>query len=58
MKVLKDDVKYTHMDAKIPRASYNVNEQYKQINEHFADKLDYSGAKCTIKKRLYSIKNQ
>ena len=39
MKVLKEDIKYTKMDNKIPKASYNLNEQYKQINEHFVDIL-------------------
>lgn len=53
MKVLKEDVKYTKMDNQIPKASYNLNEQYRQINKHFADILEYSGAKCTITKKTY-----
>lgn len=53
IKMLKDDVKYTSIDIKVPKASYNLNEQYKQIDNNFANILEYSGAKCTITKKTY-----
>lgn len=58
-KMLHDDVKYTTMDLKIPKASHNLNTQYMQIDENFAEILQYSGAKCDVKKKAYGydIKN-
>lgn len=52
-KILHDDVKYTSMDSKIQKASYDITMQYKQINEDFINILQYSGAKCDIKKKTY-----
>ena len=59
-KLLHDEVKYTSMDARTPKAANNVSLQYKQIDEHFIDILRYSGAKCDVKKighNKYDIRN-
>ena len=52
-KILHDDIKYTAMDLRINKASHNLNEQYKQIDNNFVDILQYSGAKCKLKSKGY-----
>lgn len=58
-KVLHDDIKYTSMDANIQKASYNITKQYQQIEKDFVNILQYSGAKCNIKRKAngYEISN-
>lgn len=59
-KILHDDVKYTKMDLKNPQGAMNLDKQYEQINKHFIDIVQYSGAKCDIKKigyDKYEIRN-
>lgn len=53
-KVLNDNIKYTMMDNQIPKASVSLSEQYNQINQHFGQILDYSGADCDLKKIGYA----
>ena len=53
-KMLSDDIKYTTTDLKIPKASSNLNTQYKQIEDNFIDIIKYSGAKCQIKTTGYN----
>jgi len=60
MKILHDDIKYTSMDLRTPKAAHNLSLQYKQIDEHYIDILRYGGAKCDIKQighNKYDIKN-
>lgn len=55
-KVLCDDIKYTSMDFKTPKASHQLSQQYKQIDNNFAQILQYSEAKCDIQSIGYNKK--
>lgn len=57
---IKKDVKYTVKDLRIPQASISLEEQISDIDKHFIDILDYSGATGDIYRNGYQdmrIKN-
>lgn len=55
--MLSKDVKYTAMNIKIPKASFQLDEQIKQIDEFLFDIFDYVGVEGDIDKKTRTITN-
>lgn len=47
---LAQNVKTTKQDLKISQGTGSIYQQKRNIDKHFLDILEYSGAKCTIKR--------